>query len=189
VVLLVLAVIWAILLVSWLRSWTDGSFSDSVRLFRRHLSVLERATPVRVAPANRLRSGHVGGRQPLRSFPALRSRYGSRSIGLRPSTSAARRRRQAQKRRRDVLFALLTGVIGTFVLALMPGLNIMWPVQVAFDALFLGYIALLIRLRNLAAERAMKLAFIRPDRRGGQPRPAYELSHDYGELSFRRAAN
>ncbi len=88
-----------------------------------------------------------------------------------------------------MFFALLTGVIGTFVVALLPGVKIMWPVQIAFDALFLGYVALLIRMRNLAAERALKLTFIPPERRAGRPRPAYDLSRDYGELSFRRAAN
>jgi hypothetical protein len=193
VVLLVLAVVWAVLLVSWFRSRTDGSFSDSVNLFRRHLLVLERATPLRVAPANRLRSGPVGGRQPLRPAPAYRSGYPSRSMvasaGLRPPSLQALRRRQAQRRRRDIFFALLTGVIGTFVLALVTGLKVMWPVQVAFDALFLGYLALLVRMRNLAVERARKLTFIPPERRAGRPRPAYDLSRDYGELSLRRAAN
>jgi hypothetical protein len=192
VVLLVLAGVWAVLLVSWLRSRTDHSFSDSVSLFRQHLSVLERATPLRVAPANRLRSGPIGGRQPLRPVPALRS-YPSRSMvgsaGLRPPSPAALRRRQAQKRRRDVFFALLTGMIGTFVVAVLPGLQIMWPVQIAFDVLFLVYVALLIRMRNLAAERAAKLTFMPPQRRAGRPQPVYDLSRDYGELSLRRAAN
>jgi hypothetical protein len=190
VVLLVLAVVWAVLLVSWLRSRTDSSFSDSVSSFRSHLIVLERATPLRVMPANRLRSGPVGGRQPLRPVPSVRS--GSPPMaraGLRPPSAAALRRRQAQKRRRDVFFALLTGVIGTFVVALIPGLQVMWPVQVAFDALFLGYLALLVRMRNLATERAAKLAFMPPPRSASRPRPAYDLSRDYGELSLRRAAN
>ena len=61
-VLLVLAIIWGVLLVSWLRSRTEGTFSDSVGTFRRHLNVLERTTPSIVAPANRLRSGPVAGR-------------------------------------------------------------------------------------------------------------------------------
>jgi hypothetical protein len=88
-----------------------------------------------------------------------------------------------------VFFALLSGVIGTLVLALMPGLNIMWPVQVAFDALFLVYLALLIRMRNVAAERAMKLSFLSPPRLTGRPEPAYDGGRDYGEFGFRRAAN
>jgi hypothetical protein len=193
VVLLVLAVVWLVLLVSWFRSRTDGSFSDSVSSFRRHLTVLERATPGTVRPANRLRSGPVAGRQPMRPGPALRTGYASRSMvgaaGFRRLSPAALRRRQAQRRRRDVFFALLAGVIGTFVVALIPGLKIMWPVQLAFDALFLVYLALLVRMRNLAAERAVKLTFIPPPRRAGRPQPAYDLSRDYGELSLRRAAN
>ena len=88
-----------------------------------------------------------------------------------------------------MFFALLAGVVGTFLVALIPGLSIMWSVQVAVDVVFLGYVALLVRMRNLAAERAAKLTFIPPERRAGRPRPAYDLDRDYGELSLRRAAN
>jgi hypothetical protein len=80
-------------------------------------------------------------------------------------------------------------VIGTFAVALVLGLKAMWAVQVVFDALFFGYVALLIRMRRLAAERAMKLTFMPPPRRASRPEPAYDLSRDYGELSLRRVAN
>jgi hypothetical protein len=110
--------------------------------------------------------------------------------GLRPPSVAMRRRRQAQKRRRDVFFALLAGVVGTFLLAIIPGLSVMWSVQVLFDVLFGGYVALLIRMRNLAAERELKLTFM-PQHAGAiRPRPSYDFgSGGYGELSLRRAAN
>lgn len=60
-VLLVLAIIWGVLLVSWLRSRAEETFSDSVGTFRRHLTILERAAPSKVPAANRLSSGHVAG--------------------------------------------------------------------------------------------------------------------------------
>src|SRR4030088_996074 len=57
VVLLVLVAIWAaVLLVPLVRAKADGTLGDSIGTFRRHLSVLERAAPTTVSPANRLRS-------------------------------------------------------------------------------------------------------------------------------------
>jgi hypothetical protein len=202
VVLLVLAVVWGVLLFSWFRSRTQGGFSDSVRTFRRHLSVLERAAPATVAPANRLSSGFIAGRAvpayrsaalPAPSAPyraARAGRVGGPGAALRPPTAATVRRRQSQKRRRDVFFALLAGVVGSLVLALIPGLSVMWSVQVVFDLAFLGYVALLIRMRNLATEREMKLTFMptHPRARSQRPQPAYDLG-GYGDISLRRVAN
>jgi hypothetical protein len=100
------------------------------------------------------------------------------------------RRRHTQKRRRDVFFALLVGVIGTFLLAIIPGLSVLWTVQIAFDVALVLYVALLVRLRNLAAERDQKLRFIPQPARPAPPRPAYDLgTAGYGELGLRRAAN
>ncbi len=55
--------------------------------------------------------------------------------------------------------------------------------------LFVGYVALLVRMRNLAAERELKLTFMPPPARIPRSRPTYDLGRDYRELSFRRAAN
>lgn len=197
-VLLILAVVWGVLLVSWLRSRTQGTSYDSVGRFRRHLTVLERAAPATVPPANRLRAGPVAGRGvPAYRSPALpRPGYSSRltAVGpgasLRPPSPAAVRRRQAQKRRRDVFFALLAGVVGSFLLAVLPGFSVMWPVQVVFDLLLVLYVGLLIRVRNLAAERELKLTFMPQQPRPARPQPAYDLgTAGYGDLGLRRAAN
>jgi hypothetical protein len=207
VVLLVLAIVWGVLLVSWLRSRGERSFSDSVGTFRRHLTVLERATPATVAPANRLRSGPIGGRAipPYRptapsNRPATPLARGQRPAGLartasprlsrdlRSPAAARLRHRQAQRRRRDVLFALVAGAIGSLLLALIPGVSVMWPVQVLFDVLLVAYVALLIRMRNLAAERELKLTFL-PPQQLNRPRPSYEFGGGYGDLEFRRAVN
>jgi hypothetical protein len=208
VVLLVLAVVWGVLLVSWFRSRTEGGLTDSVGTFRRHLSVLERAAPPTVAPANRLRSGFIAGRSvPAYRSPALpppaarRSGYGARpgysgpgysgpGAALRPPTAATLRRRQAQKRRRDIFFALLAGAVGSLLLAIIPGLSVMWSVQVLFDLALAGYVALLIRMRNLAAEREIKLTFMpsQPEARPSRTQPAYDVG-GYGDISLRRVAN
>ncbi len=222
-VLLVLALVWGALLVSWLRSRSVNTFSDSVGTFRRHLHVLERATPTSVPPANRLRDsrprtpggygpGGRGGRGPggqggRRTVAAGRTRpepqiarpvsSGPRGRLSRPvaGNAAALRRRQMQKRRRDVFVVLVAATVGSFLLALMPGMSVMWPVQVVFDLLLAGYVAVLVRLRNLAAERELKLRFMpagRPAARRGayQFGPAYDLdAAGYGEFELRRAAN
>ena len=165
--LLILAAIWAaVILVPLMRARSDGSLGDSVGSFRRHLSVLERAAPSGVTPANRLRSPvpqlgippyrSAGGAVPARALAAPQRRVG----GPAPSAAAAFRRRQAQRRRRDVLFALLAGMVGSLLLGMVQGLHIMLVAHVVLDVLFVGYVALLIRMRNLAAEREMKLTFL-----------------------------
>lgn len=197
-VLLVLAIVWGALLVSWLRSRAESTFSDSVGTFRRHLTVLERAAPTRVAPANRLRGGpprlgvspyRPSGGVRVAASVAARTAAAARVAGVRTPTATALRRRQAQKRRRDVFFALLAGVVGSALLAIIPGLSVMWAVQVVFDLCFALYIALLVRLRNLAAERDLKLRFMPHHARPAvRPRPAYQID-GYSDISLRRAAN
>ena len=196
-VLLVLAIIWGVLLVSWLRSRTEGTFADSVGTFRRHLTVLERTTPSIVAPANRLRSGPVAGRTSIPPYRASSRIPGHGLAAQRPAGALPRQavrssvaRRQSQKRRRDVFFALLAGVVGSLLLSVVSGVSAMWTVQVAFDLCFTGYVALLIRMRNLAAERELKLTFMPNASRAARPRPAYETgASGYRDLDLQRAAN
>ena len=49
---------------------------------------------------------------------------------------------------------------GSALLAMIPGLGIMWMVNVVIDVMFVAYVALLVRMRNVAAEREMKLTFL-----------------------------
>jgi len=181
VVLLVLAGIWvAVIAVPLVRAKTEGKLGDSIGSFRQHLSVLERAAPLTVVPANRMhlpRSHASGAIGPYR--PAL-APHG------RPP--AQRNRRQAQKRRRDVLMGLVVAMAGSALLAMIPGLSIMWLVNVVVDVMFVAYVGLLVRMRNVAAEREMKLTFL-PNAR---PLPArYEASPVAVGLAdlARRAAN
>jgi hypothetical protein len=59
-----------------------------------------------------------------------------------------------------------------------------------FDLVFAGYVALLVRMRNLAAERELKLTFMPRQAGAVRSRPSYDFgSGGYGELSLRRAAN
>jgi hypothetical protein len=155
-VLLVLAGIWvAVIAVPLVRAKTDGKLGDSIGSFRRHLSVLERAAPLTVVPANRMHlprthaSGAIGPYRPPMSPQASPSR-----------APTPRKRQQAQKRRRDVLMGLVVAMAGSALLAMIPGLSIMWMVNVVVDVLFVAYVGLLVRMRNVAAEREMKLTFL-----------------------------
>jgi hypothetical protein len=177
-VLLILAGIWAaVILVPLVRAKTEGSLGDSIGSFRRHLSILERTAPSVVPPANRLRAPRAGvspnaQRQMAASRVLVESGY-PRARRRRPvgPGMAAARRRQSQRRRRDVLLALLAGMGGSFLLGMVNGLRIMLLVNVCIDLMFVGYVMLLIRLRNMAAEREVKLMFLPPTRSRG-PAPA-----------------
>jgi hypothetical protein len=106
-----------------------------------------------------------------------------------PSQAAARRR-AAQRRRRDVFVALLVGAVGSFLLAMIPGLSVLWSVQVLFDLLLVGYVALLIRIRNLAAERELKMRRLPQTQRAVRAGRAYDFGGAaYGGLDLHSVAN
>ena len=73
-------------------------------------------------------------------------------------------------------------------LGAMPALRVLWGLHLVLDLLFVGYVAALVRVRNIAAEREMKLRFMPAPRRPGpaidlrDPRPA-------PALALRRSAN
>jgi hypothetical protein len=182
-VLLVLAVVWGVVLVSWLRSRAQATFGDPVGTFRRHLTVLEHTAPSIVPAANRLRptarAASPGGIPPYRASGVVAGRSSSPVPSRRPerpaarpgpgaarpapvasNSAAAQRRRMAKKRRRDVFFALIAAALGSLVLGLIPGLRVMLYVQVLCDLLLAAYVMLLVRMRNLAAERELKLAYL-----------------------------
>ncbi len=80
-------------------------------------------------------------------------RYGAPS-------AAAIRRRQSQKRRRDILFVLVGAAAVTLLLGIIPGLHKLLVLNVVVDLLLATYVALLVRMRTLAAERNAKLTWL-----------------------------
>lgn len=176
VVLLILVLVWALVLgPSLLRRGVKRRSVDSIGAFHRQLRVLQRTGPSIVAPVHRLDttlpSTHVGAKPRSGGRPGL--------IVVRPDTtlplsapaaaSASRRpdpyfRPDACKRRRDVLVALVFAIVCTGLPGAIPTLRPILFVT-AFAALALvGYLALLVRLRNSALEREVKLRYL--------PRPA-----------------
>jgi hypothetical protein len=143
VVLLFLAGIWGVVLYGWFRDrLADTRPADSIGSFRRQLSVLERTGPTtELTPVRR--SVAVAPRPSVAGPAAVR----------RTSSSAA-------KRRRDILFGLLAVMGGSLVLSFVPGLAVLRLFHFFVDALCVGYLGLLIRQRNIRAEREMKLRFL-----------------------------
>ena len=159
-VLLFLAVIWAAVLVPpMLRARAEGRPADSIGNFRRQLHVLQRTGPGLVPPANSIRLGRPMG-------------YAALAAPMRMTPADARRARTL-KRRRDVLYGLLAAMGGSLVLGMLPSLRVLWGLHLVLDALFVGYVTLLVRMRNMAAEREMKLRFIPPG--ASAPEPALLL--------------
>jgi hypothetical protein len=167
VVLIVLAAVWAaFLLPPILRARSEHRPSGSISDFRRQLHVLARTSPsASASPVGALRT------TPLR--PVARP-----GVVAGPAPVRLGRSRQSVKRRRDVFVGLLVAMAGSLVLGLLPPLRVLWAVHVVLDLLFVAYVGALLYLRNLAAEREMKVRFLPPPVR--TPEPA---------LLYRRSAN
>jgi hypothetical protein len=140
VVLLFLAGIWGVVLYGWFRDrLADTRPADSIGSFRHQLSVLERTGPTTDLPPAR------------------------RAVGVATARPVAARRTQspsAAKRRRDILFGLLAVMGGSLLLSFVPGLGVLRLFHFFVDALCVAYLGLLIRQRNIRAEREMKLRFL-----------------------------
>lgn len=139
VVLLCLAVIWAVFLVPQvLRARAEKTPADSIGAFRNQLSVLERTTP-----------GGVPAR-PVRPTSGVIAPYG----GMAPVSQKELVRRRRQN--------ILVGLFGAMGVTLLGGLLIskLFLVHLALDLLFVAYCAMLVRARNVAAERDMKVRYL-----------------------------
>ena len=156
-VLVVLAVVWAVVLIPpWLRNRAEGRPGDSIGAFHRQLTTLERTGPEPAPP--RSPSPSASGALPV----------------ARPSSARAR----VQRRRRGVMLVLGAAMLSTLMLSFVPGLRPVLAAHAILDVLFVVYVALLIRLRGLTAEREMKLRFLPDTRQQVEP-----------VLALRRSAN
>jgi hypothetical protein len=144
-VLILLAIVWAIVLVPPLvRNRADLRPGSSVSSFRQDLAVIGRTTPT-----SSLRPPSLPGVGP--SAPVAGP--GAPLPGTPSGRSAAR------KRRRDVLFTL-GGVAGfTFLLALAFG-GPMLLLHLVVDMALAGYVYLLVQMRKLAEEQAVKVRYL-----------------------------
>lgn len=173
VVLVILAVVWAVFLLPQLVRARAERSTDSIGAFRRQLSVLERTSPVGHGSVTRLPSA-LHPRPHVSTAPTIRPPAANRTRGARrhqPGLALAR------KRRRDILGGLLVAMAATLVLGLVPALRLMLGLHLVLDLLFVAYVALLVRARNLAVERELKVRFL--------PAP----THVQPTMLLRRSAN
>ena len=174
VVLIVLVAAWAAFLVPQIvRARSEHRPSGSISDFRKQLHVLARTSP------NARGRADLQGLAPGRIVPI---RAAGRPQGLAaagaPTPLRLGRNRQTIKRRRDVFVGLLVAMAGSLVLGVLPPLRALWALHVVIDLLFVAYVAALVYLRNLAAERELKVRFLPPT--VSAPEPA---------LLYRRSAN
>ncbi|MBU3700781.1 MAG: hypothetical protein FGM58_01875 [Acidimicrobiia bacterium] len=135
-VLFVLAVVWAVYLVSWIKNRSSARRVNSINSFSTHLSILGRTNPeapaVPVAP---------------RSAPLGNGQY---FAPVRPQLSPQK------KRRRDVLFGTAGATGATFLLAMLAG-GVMWLLFLLCVGALVGYVALLVDAQKRKLERRAKV--------------------------------
>jgi hypothetical protein len=167
VLLLILAVVWAVVLVPpWLRSRADARPADSIGAFRHRLTVLERTGPIGTR-----RVPMLSHRPETHGFVPIARRPAPRGTQMAAMSSRAR----TQRRRRDIFVGMLAAMVTSLVLGFVPSLRILWVVHVLVDAMFVTYVALLVHMRNQAAEREMKVRFLPQHLGSRSPEPALLL--------------
>jgi hypothetical protein len=144
VVLLILAVVWAIFLVPQVLRARATRSGDSVGAFAQQLSILGRTSPAG--------SPHL--MRPLPMVPGPND-----DDGLGPSRMTLD---EARRRRKDVVRALLIAMAATFVLGLLPPLRKLLMIHLLLDVAFVGYLALLHRAQASHAERRARVRRVRP---------------------------
>ena len=139
VVLLILAVLWAVVLVPPLVRSRIQQSGDSIDDFNYRLGVLSRT------------NGTV---------PAMPDPRSPAAFAPRPVTDTTPSLSPAAKRRRDVLTVLAAAVAATFILASVSGASILWAVQVLSDVLLIAYVGLLAWFRSLSVERDRTVRYL-----------------------------
>lgn len=130
---LFLLLIWAaVLLPPLIRSRMERDPVDSVGEFRRHLRVLESATPA----ANTLANNAIAG-----------------LVQMPPSWAREARRAEVLRRRQRVVKTLIGCMALTLLVGLIPGLHEVLFVHLVFDVLFATYLYLLAHARKAAIDR------------------------------------
>lgn len=144
VVLLILAVVWAVFLVPQvLRARAEKTPADSIGAFRNQLSVLERATPG--LPRHRI----------ARSAAALPVLHGP--VGYRPRSVS--QKELVRRRRTNILLGLLGTASVSLLLAVLLG-GMLLQLHLGVDLLLVAYCGLLVRARNVASEREIKVRYL-----------------------------
>ena len=141
-VLLILAVVWAIFLVPQVLRARATRTGDSVGAFAQQLSILGRTSP-------------AGSPHLMRPLPMV---PGHDDDELGPSRMTLD---EARKRRKEVIRALLIAMAATFVLGLLPPLRKLLLLNLLLDIAFVGYLVLLYRAQSATADRRARTRRLR----------------------------
>jgi hypothetical protein len=147
-VLLILAVLWAAVLIPPLfRGRLERRHGDSIGDFNFRLSTI----------------GKMGGYAPNRREPPVVFRTPGASVRpIGPALGRPTGPSRAQRRRRDVLLGLAGAVGASVLLALATGMLLVWVVQILADVLLGAYLVLLVRMHSVGHDRQRKLRFLPP---------------------------
>ena len=168
-VLIILAVLWAVVLIPPLLRSRSQRTADSIVDFNYTLDLLGRtngnveaspgaafAASVPTAPRLMVRSGGA-----VPSAARLRTTALPTISGVGPLTTAAQRSAQ---RRRDVLRVLTGAILVTLLLATVVHVAALWALQILVDLAMGAYLSLWAWARGVQAERADKVRYM-PDLR------------------------
>lgn len=148
--ILILAVLWAAFF-AWplVQRRLSGSRRDSVGDFSKRLTSIGGA-----GRSARGRGASSRRALPLQSRPvAFVAKPSGRPASL-PMSPAA------QRRRRDALAILGVAVLGTLLLAVVTASVVLWAAHILADALFVGYLVVLVQLRRRADQRRADVHFL-----------------------------
>ncbi len=155
-VLLVLAALWgAFFLWPILSGRSSGRRADSIGDFTYRLGVIGKT------------GGHRRRRQAPTAIPVAMppSIPPSRPLGAAgtpgvPRMASPMTMTRAQRRRRDVLLILGVAALSTLLLAVVAGNPLFYLVQAFTDVMLVGYLALLVRMKQTANERRAKVHYL-----------------------------
>lgn len=134
-VLAALAIVWAVVLGSYVREKSAHRTNDSVSAFKDQLSTLQRTQP---------------------GYLPRTAASGVRTTQARRASAAARRRR------RDVLFGLVGASVATFLFAAISGSMLWIALNVVCVLAAAAYVALLVNQQKIVTEQRTKVRQIRP---------------------------
>ena len=149
IVLLVLAGVWAVVLVpGWVRAFLHrGGRRTPMAAWHQQLDTLSHASPATGLPA---------------PFGAKVATVDRRGVYRRPRSSVPNNSREAAVRRRDVLRLLILGSGITLVGWVVGGLAAVGVTHLVFDGALVGYIVLLNQRRKKEMQRLAEIHYLRP---------------------------
>ena len=142
-VLLILAVVWAIFLVPQVLRARATRTGDSVGAFAQQLSILGRTSP-------------AGSPHLMRPLPMVPGHDDHDDLGPARLTLD-----EARKRRKDVIRVLLIAIAATFVLGLLPPLRRLWMLNILLDIALVAYLVMLYRAQAMGANRPARVRRLR----------------------------